>query len=1109
MKRKFAKILGVALPLLVVLALAVALLPTATPAATAATQTLRFTTVPIPEIGTGGDWVMAPGANIGPIAVSADGSVLFAAANTTAHASAVNSVNRLLKSTDGGYTWKAQTGFRTEADQTDNTSIVDIGLSPEYASDATLFVATTTRVYQSVDGAKTFSAMDQPDGWAGTEVIQDMDIGLDANGRHSVIIGTEITAATNGEVYVYSPATTGMSWQAQGIGNHEVLAAAFSPGFSSDEGIFAVTADTETTVQSAFGYTKDGGGWQASVGLADIRDTVQGTDNIVATRARIAFPDDFNVDSLSSNIAFVGIVAPVSGTEAGGGDVYKVIFQPTLSSAIDLNVRGLIGTQQTGTNIWDLAISGDADAATILVGTDRWDTSVTNYYWLSYYSTNSGTTWSTARESQPTGGDPTRHATTTNLLSGANAMPHVLLSPNFDSDGIAYTATAGQLTSGFSRTTDGGKSWNQLSLVDWGRNAAGTLGYTVNEMDYTEKTTWYFRLECDMDGAGGTDDTYASLWMTPDSGSRYERVYSYANPSFPLDYNALDIKGSDKEVFFLTVYDVGGLGTEGKFWRSTDSGATFPRTIAAKDAMNFRSIVDENTIWTLHDGTVWYTTNLGRPWTEPEESTLAGAIERIDIEGDYVFLQETTGNIFVSLDGGTTFLKTLGSNMNVFTDRGSLVIDPNFEDNMYIYQCADDPGAGIYRIEFDPDDPESTEWQRIDNLTAADIASPTVEYDWLGFNKGIMYLMDDEPMVAGVAGGLWRCTNYDADINGIYPPRFNLTQTGLVAGDRPDYIRAISQPEGRAFYCQNDGAGVPYTNYLIVYYDSLQKAPGQVAPEDGDVNAGVSLSTEDLTVTVVLTWKAVASATAYQWQVSRDTDFSAIFDQGFSTGNEVRVRDHIAGQKYYWRVRVAGDATPANANDFPFVGAPLVSPWSDTFSYTVGSSHEAAFKITGPAVGATSVSIQPTFTWAPLEGAVGYEIMVSEDKDFAIIEWSHTSDQTFFKPEEKLRYNTTYYWRVRGILVESYLKGKTVVPAVGSPWSTGVITTEAKPVEPEPPVVITPPATPPAPEVQVIEVPMPTPAPAIPSGLLYTIVGIGAVLIIALIILIVRTRRVA
>ena len=56
---------------------------------------------------------------------------------------------------------------------------------------------------------------------------------------------------------------------------------------------------------------------------------------------------------------------------------------------------------------------------------------------------------------------------------------------------------------------------------------------------------------------------------------------------------------------------------------------------------------------------------------------------------------------------------------------------------------------------------------------------------------------------------------------------------------------------------------------------------------------------------------------------------------------------------------------------------------------------------------------------------------------------------------------------------------------------------------PTPAVTITPPGP-----TQVITVQVPTPAP-IPSFLLWTIIAIGAILVIALVILIVRTRRIS
>jgi len=99
---------------------------------------------------------------------------------------------------------------------------------------------------------------------------------------------------------------------------------------------------------------------------------------------------------------------------------------------------------------------------------------------------------------------------------------------------------------------------------------------------------------------------------------------------------------------------------------------------------------------------------------------------------------------------------------------------------------------------------------------------------------------------------------------------------------------------------------------------------------------------------------------------------------------------------------------------------------------------------------------------------------------------------------------TTYYWKVR------------VSDPVYSPWSVVYTLSVAEAVAPFPEVTVEAPPTPeitvevPAPEITV-EVPpitIPPAAPAIPAYLLWAIIVIGAVLIIALIVLIVRTRRV-
>jgi hypothetical protein len=167
----------------------------------------------------------------------------------------------------------------------------------------------------------------------------------------------------------------------------------------------------------------------------------------------------------------------------------------------------------------------------------------------------------------------------------------------------------------------------------------------------------------------------------------------------------------------------------------------------------------------------------------------------------------------------------------------------------------------------------------------------------------------------------------------------------------------------------------------------------------------------------------------------------------------------------------------------------------------------AAPALTSPALGAYDVSIQPMFVWSAVTGVIRYEFALSEDSAFKILKWSANVVTNMYDAPEELKYSTTYYWRVRGIITEPYLVGPTwVTPA--SLWSTGIFTTEAEPVEAAPTTITTP-----APKVDVTvepaKVTVEPSAPVIPDYMLWIIIAVGAVLIIALIVLIVRTRRTA
>lgn len=160
-----------------------------------------------------------------------------------------------------------------------------------------------------------------------------------------------------------------------------------------------------------------------------------------------------------------------------------------------------------------------------------------------------------------------------------------------------------------------------------------------------------------------------------------------------------------------------------------------------------------------------------------------------------------------------------------------------------------------------------------------------------------------------------------------------------------------------------------------------------------------------------------------------------------------------------------------------------------------------------PVVGAYDVSTAPMFTWGPVLGSIRYEIALSEDPTFTIIEWSYNVDQTFYKVDEALRYDTTYYWRVRGVLGEPYQEmGQWVTPA--TPWTTGIFTTAMEPAEAAEPIVVEPTKPEVNVEIPPTKITVEPSTPAIPTYMLWVIVAVGAVLVIALIVLIVRTRRV-
>ena len=169
---------------------------------------------------------------------------------------------------------------------------------------------------------------------------------------------------------------------------------------------------------------------------------------------------------------------------------------------------------------------------------------------------------------------------------------------------------------------------------------------------------------------------------------------------------------------------------------------------------------------------------------------------------------------------------------------------------------------------------------------------------------------------------------------------------------------------------------------------------------------------------------------------------------------------------YFWKVRVACDS-------------PFVSKWSDlrTFKTALG----AVPYLCAPWCGQNDVILTSNFAWDGVAGATGYEVQVATDEAFSNIVASGNPTSNAWAPADPLEYSTVYYWRVRAI------KDGSIVSA----WAVCIFTTmdePAEPVDPVPPVVIE--------QTEVTPV------------WIWVIIGIGGALTIAVVILIVTTRKV-
>ena len=630
-----------------------------------------------------------------------------------------------------------------------------------------------------------------------------------------------------------------------------------------------------------------------------------------------------------------------------------------------------------------------------------------------------------------------------------------------------YAGTSGA-NGGFARSVDSGATFALTAFICDDITTVTDLAVSPN---YNDDSTMYVVTE----GHSGK----RILWRTTDGGATWSAVLTEGQVITPTSGSTKTVPSFDKvaispEFASDTTVFICESGDNPSIWKSTDNGFHFSpllTKIGTAGSITSWAIVDNRKILVGDSlGDFYETTGNGNSWeaavtiTE-DEVGLNSIVLSPNYENDGTILASSSrGRVYLSTNKGSSWseLKLSSMSGNIIT-----AFDPDYASNATIY-CTDSDG-GVYRYIIG----KSTRWVRIDNIGGApSIAAATISSGTglVVSPNGTLYATDSSSAGEGVS----RCLNPTGDVLSTtkYPYFERVNQT--VGGSLTKKLDSLWLAPGPNVWLWSifDGDNIYYLE------DTLGGSVTLVSPPNEASSARVS--------SVTFSWKEVTSAKEYEIWVNTDKNFGGkTVLQATTPATTYTFKDipsAYRGGPLYWKVRV-------------YQQEPMRNPWSGVWSFTValgGGEWSPSIAPGGvaPSPGATNVSLRPVFQWNAADWATGYEFMLAKDSRFADVVIAKTGNNALPVPawacDCDLDYSTTYFWRVRAVSETSY-----------SEWGVGVFTTMAEPVAPAPPVIVE-------------EVPppvLPTPVTPRTPTYIWVIISIGAIMAMAMVILIIRSKR--
>ncbi len=281
-----------------------------------------------------------------------------------------------------------------------------------------------------------------------------------------------------------------------------------------------------------------------------------------------------------------------------------------------------------------------------------------------------------------------------------------------------------------------------------------------------------------------------------------------------------------------------------------------------------------------------------------------------------------------------------------------------------------------------------------------------------------------------------------------------------------------SQSTAYTLIASNEGGSV--TSYVTITMKTIEDTTSQkFVGVDPVTGRNQSMAFE---------WEQLCLSNMYQVQIAKDSRFTLmVFDTGVYAPSSTTSPAMLyqaggrleAGHTYYWRARVRQAAT----------GQVILGPWSVPQQFTIGAGYQVStpyqgIQLLSPVNSCLGYPVKSVpFTWSPYKEVTRYQIVLAKDPALTkIIDVAEVST-TSYVYKGTLDYSTSYFWQVAAIQ-----------PAPSDPSTVFTFITEASPIPPQPPVLS--------------ELPQST-----TPLWVWVVIGIGAALLIAVIILVLLARK--